>query len=291
MKKLYFSFAVLLIAVSSAAQETVPFREKQINFIKELYENGRYFDCIGETGKLHLNKKTPSMDYFIFSNYYLAGQYTTVINNYTADLSSDDTKFHSLLLLSGSFLKEGMYFESYQILKNTEYRDLSDKYMFTMFLRRIEPLVLSAESDRIDLEIKESEKFLEDNYNFIKLREELQLYKSDGLKSPAFAALMSSALPGLGQVYSGYPVEGLISLLSVVATAAGGLYMRSNDRKGFSYTLFFFSGLFYSGNIYGAYNSAESANREVLHDRHNRITAEFGSYNPGDYIEFESVFN
>jgi TM2 domain-containing membrane protein YozV len=102
---------------------------------------------------------------------------------------------------------------------------------------------------------------------------------------------MSAVIPGLGQCYSGYPVEGLISLLSVAATAAGGVYMKEKGNKSASYTLFFFSGLFYAGNIYGAYNSAESANSEVLRSRHRSIVAQHGSYNPADYIDFERVFN
>ena len=291
MNKIYLMIMLLFIAVNSPADDNGSFREKEIKFIRQLYEGGRYFDCIAATEKLRMYGETPVEEYFIYTNYYLAGQYETVINNYTEDLSSDEMQFQSVLLLSGSFLKKGMYHESYKILKNQEYGSIPDKYMFTMFLRRVEPLILSGEMEMLDKEIADSGIFLEDTYNFTKLREDLQLYKNDGLKSPTYAALMSAVVPGLGQCYAGYTVEGLISLLSVAATAAGGVYMKESGRKSISYTLFFFSGLFYAGNIYGAYNSADAGNNAVLHNRYNGIVSQYGSYNPGDYIDIERVFN
>lgn len=291
MKKIVFILALFFITVNSSAGDNDAFRKKEIEFIRGLYEGGRYFDCIAETEKLQLYGKTPAKEYFIYANYFLAGQYETVINNYAVDLSSDEMQFHSLLLLSGSFMKRGMYHESYKILKEQEYSSLSDKYLFTMFLRRVEPLILSGEMDLIDSEIFDSQIFLEDTYNFTKLRDELQLYSKEGLKSPTYAALMSAVIPGLGQCYAGYPVEGLISLLSVAAAAAGGVYMKEQEKKSISYTLFFFSGLFYAGNIYGAYNSAETANSEVLRGRYNSIVSQYGPYNPDDYIDIERVFN
>jgi TM2 domain-containing membrane protein YozV len=291
MKKIFFILTLFCITVNSPAEDNDTFRAKEIQFIRGLYEEGRYFDCIAETEKLQLYGKTPAKEYFIYTNYFLAGQYETLLSNYSVDYSSDELKFSSLLLLSGSYFKKGMYFESYEMLRNFEYSELPDKYIFTMFLRRVEPLILSGEMEKIDKEIGEAGILLEDEYNFTKLRDELQLYSKDGLKSPTYAALMSAVIPGLGQCYSGYPAEGLISLLSVAAAAAGGVYMKEQDKKGISYTLFFFSGLFYAGNIYGAYNSAETANSGVLRSRYNSIVSQYGPYNPDDYIDIERVFN
>lgn len=291
MKKIFIIITLFFLSVHSSAEDNDAFMAKEIKFIRALYEGGRYFDCIAETEKLQLYAKTPAKEYFIYTNYFLAGQYETVINNYAIDLSSDEMQFQSLLLLSGSFMKKGMYHESYKILKEQEYSSLSDKYLFTMFLRRVEPLLMSGEMDIIEREISHSKIFLEDTYNFAKLRDELQLYSKDGLKSPTYAALMSAVIPGLGQCYAGYPVEGLISLLSVAAASAGGVYMKEQDKKSISYTLFFFSGLFYAGNIYGAYNSAETANSGVLRSRYNSIISQYGPYKPDEYIDIERVFN
>lgn len=289
MKRLFILIVIFFISADIPASDKNDFRDNQIKFIKNLYLNNRYFDTIAETEKLQIHEKNPGLDLFIYSNYFLAGQYNSVINNYYPGSSSFDIKFPSLLLLSGSFLKKGMYIESYKILKDYEYDNLPDKYIFTMFLRRVEPLILSGSTSLIDEEISKSGPFLEDKYDFIKLRDELQFYKKEGLKSPGYSAIMSAIVPGLGQCYSGKVMDGVISFITVAASVAGGFYLRDSGRKGFSNTLFFFSGLFYAGNIYGAYNSAETRNHELLQYRHRSFISNYGEYNPRDYVDLESV--
>ena len=289
MKQFLF-FAALLLSIPQLSADEESFRQNEIDFIRELFQKNRYFDCIAESRKLQNELNKTKVDYFIYSNYYLAGQYASVILNYSPELSVDEIKFPSILLVSYSYLKTGFYNESYELLKNVNYNELPQKHIFTMFLRRVEPLLLSGEMEKIQKEITSSELFLKDSYNFMKLREELQLYAKDGLKSPTYAAMMSALIPGLGQCYSGYPGEGLISLLAVAAAAGGGFYMKDRGQKGLSNTLFFFSGLFYTGNIYGGYKSAEFKNNETLLNRHKNITEKYGSYNPGEYIDMKSIF-
>ena len=289
MKKFYLVFFIAAVSINISASDNNSFREKQFMFIKELYQSGRYFDSISESEKLQFTENKPELEYFIYLNYFSAGQYNTVINSYSPDFSTDEMQFTALLLLSQSFFKKDMFMESYKVLENFEYDRVPDKYKFTMFLRRVEPLILSGETEIIDEEISRSEIFLNDTYNFTELREELQLYRKEGLTSPEYAALMSAVVPGLGQCYAGYPAEGLISILSVAATAAGGVYMKNRDRKGFSYTMFFFSGVFYTGNIYGGYNSARARNNEFMRSRHNSVVSKYGFYNPAEYIDLERV--
>ena len=83
--------------------------------------------------------------------------------------------------------------------------------------------------------------------------------------------------------------EGLISFASVAATALGGLYFHNNGRAGYSYTLFFFSGLFYTGNIYGGWNTAEKRNRRIVSDEYNLINKRYGDYNPEACIDVEEL--
>ncbi|MCL1833667.1 MAG: hypothetical protein FWG49_04110, partial [Leptospirales bacterium] len=196
---------------------------------------------------------------------------------------------NSLLLISGSYLKKGMYHESYERLKVIKYDDLPKEQVFTMFLRKIEPLILLGDSANIKDEIYKSELLISDDLNFAKLREELELYNKSGLKSQTGSAMMSAIIPGSGQIYSGYYIDGVISFLSVAATALGGYYMYDRNR-GVSYTLFFFSGLFYGGNIFSAYNSAEKRNYKTLQVRYESISSQYGPYNPKEYIDIERVF-
>jgi hypothetical protein len=289
MKRIVFAGVIFFSAVQIAAEDS-SFTGKELNFIRQLFKKNRYFDCIAESRKLQNNDNKAGVEYFVYSNYFLAGQYSSVIFNYFPESFAAELKFPSTLLLSQSYLKAGFYNESYELLKKIDYGMFPEKYYFTMFLRRVEPLLLSGDADKINREISDSQLFLKDSYDFMKLRQELELYAKEGLKSPSCAAIMSALLPGLGQCYSGYPGEGFVSLLAVAGAAGAGLYMKDRGQKGLSCTFFFFSGLFYTGNIYGAYKSAEYKNNEILLKRHKSITGKYGSYNPGEYIDMESIF-
>lgn len=291
MKKAFLLIILTISVQGLFAADSETFRSKERRFILELYRNKRYFDTIAEARRLQNNGNRTDVEYFIYTNYFLASQHATVLNSYKPDRSTKDAEFRSLLLISGSYFKTGLYSDSYTALKELQYSELSDRYRFPMFLRRVEPLIFADDPDRIDREISAAEIFLKDNYNFQQLRQELNSYKSDGLKSPSGAAVMSALLPGLGQIYSGRPADGLISLLTVAATAAGGYYIRRTDYHGYSYPLFFFSALFYGGNIYGAYNSAVEANSGTLRGRFNRIDKRYGAYDPAVYIDLRRLFD
>jgi hypothetical protein len=281
----------LFISINLFADKNDNFNKNEIRFIKELYLRDRFFDCIAEIGKIQFSEKNPKFEYFKYINYYLAEQYSTVIFNYSVDRSSDELRYNSLFLLSSSYFKKGMYNESYELLKDIEYNELPIRLVFPMFLRRVESLTLAGDIPNIKNEIHKSEQLLSDDLNFTKLREELELYNKSGLKSSTCSGLMSAIIPGSGQIYSGYYLNGIISFLSVAVSAAGGLYMYDKGHKGISYTLFFFSGLFYGGNIFSAYNSAERRNYKTLQDGYNSISSQYVQYNPREYIDIERVFN
>ena len=284
-------FLFLFISINLFADKNDNFNKNEIKFIKDLYQNARYFDCIAEIGKIQLSKKNPELEYFKFINYYLAEQYSTVIANYSVDISSNELRYNSLFLLSSSYFKKGMYNESYDLLKDIGYNELPTELVFPMFLRRIESLTLTGDKSNIQNEIYKSDPLLSNDLNFIKLREELELYNKSDLKSSTYSAMMSAIIPGSGQIYSGYYLNGVISFLSVAVSAAGGLYMYEKGHKGISYTLFFFTGLFYGGNIFSAYNSAERRNYSTLQERYNSISSQYVQYNPKEYIDIERVFN
>lgn len=281
---------LLLVSAGLYAADNNSFRDKEIKFITWLYSNGRYFDCIAETEKLGPPGNPFHREYFIYTNYFLAGQFDTVLSNYKGDNSSVENGFLSSLLLSESFLNKGLYYDSYRALKKYEYNELPEKYIFTMLVRRVEPLILSGDFKAVDIELAGSSGFLKDSAEYNLLSGELLQYKERGLKSPPLSALMSAIIPGLGQCYSGYPGEGLISLLAIAGTVYGGYYTRQRGMKGFSYTLFGFSGLFYGGNIYGAYNSAARADENIQREWYREIISRHGSYNPGVYIDFVRAF-
>jgi TolA-binding protein len=83
-------------------------------------------------------------------------------------------------------------------------------------------------------------------------------------RSPVAAALLSAVLPGAGHVYAGAYKDGLLAFL-VNAALIGGAYEAFDKRVYVAGGLVSAIGAgFYSGNIYGAINSAYHANEERL---------------------------
>lgn len=284
-----FFYAVIAVFVCSAnlfSADFDSFPAMQKKFIRSLYNDKRYFDSIAEARRLQVEDNSPELDYFIYMNYFLAEQYRTVISRY--DYKHSEPGLCGVSLVSMSYLKLGMYDESVRVLSPYNYSGNRTVNM-QLFLRRAAPMILSGKLEALQTEEAFAEPFLRDDYNFISLREELGRFREAGLKSPLSGALLSGVVPGLGQVYSGYMGEGLISFASVAATALGGLYFHNNGRAGYSYTLFFFSGLFYTGNIYGGWNSAERRNRSIVNDEYNLINKRYGDYNPETCLNIEEL--
>ena len=287
MKKIILAvMAVLICSARVFSADTENFTAMQKNFIRLLYNQKRYFDSIAEARRLQVEDKSPELDYFIYMNYYFAEQYRTVVTRY--DYTGSHLGLCAGFLVSESYLKLGMYDESIMALSVYKYSGIRTKDM-QLFLRRAVPLVLSGDLAAIENEKKIAEPFLHDDYNFTSLREELDRFREAGLKSPLKGAFLSALIPGLGQVYSGYIGEGIVSFASVAATALGGVYLRNNGREGDSYPLFFFSGLFYAGNIYGGWNSAERRNRSTLIEEYRVINSRYGVYTPEECIDMDGL--
>jgi len=289
MKTFIYSLLVLILYTPTVyAAGDASFALMQKKFVRTLYNGQRYFDCIAEARRLQVEDKTPELDYFIYMNYYLAGEFRTVAAGY--NYSESTLGICSGILVSMSYLRLDMYAESYNTLKSYHYTGDPGSDI-TLFMYRLKPLLLSGDFDGMEVEESAAERFLKDEYNFTALREELSRFRESGMKSPLKSSIMSAVVPGLGQVYSGYPGEGLLSLASVALTAMGGVYMRNRGMDGYSYTLFFFSGLFHAGNIYGAWNSAERKNSVLAGDEYRLIENRYGEYNPGECVDLERLLN
>ncbi len=83
-------------------------------------------------------------------------------------------------------------------------------------------------------------------------------------RSPWLAGLLSCLLPGAGQVYAGAYKDGLLSLLVNGALIAASYEAFDKEVYGAGGLVSLISLTFYSGNIYGAVNSAHHANKEAL---------------------------
>lgn len=281
----------LLLSVPALAGTDGDFIPKQKAFVKELFEAGDYFNCIGEARRLQYYNNTPETEYFIYTCYYLAGQYNSVINGYRFDTADRANFLFSAFLVSHSWLELGRYRESHEALGDPVYTGLDTQTGFTFFLWRVEPLVMGGDYDTIEKEITSAQDVLSGSGDFHALRRDLEAFREREGIPPAAGGIMSALVPGLGQLWSGRFLDAVLSLVSVALPAAGGVYFKNRGQAGTAYTMFFFSGLFYAGNIYGGYNSA-AINLEEQHKlNHRQMVERYGRYDPVIYIKFGSVFN
>lgn len=285
-RTVYVIFIIMLSSVSLRSEDT-SFVKKQKNFVKELYQKKRYFDFIGEAERLKLFNKNESPDYCIYTAYYHGAQYNTIINYYRYESEKNNMLLPAALLVSRAYTELGNYSMGYSILENYSYNEADKDLRLSLFSRRIESLIYKDNMELIKGEISAAEPFFSDYNGFISISEALLARENIRLVSPPGAAVMSALLPGSGQIYSGYVYEGILSFLSVAATMAGGFYLKDRGETKSSYTLFFFSGLFYAGNIYGAYNSALQLNSMALEGWRKDTVSVIIPFNPDKYCHVE----
>jgi hypothetical protein len=293
--KLLFTISVLP-SVSSFAELTQPeFIIKQKKFIFELYKSKRYFDCIAETQRLLAYRDnirdTSKYDYFIETCYYLGGQYKTVISrhNNTNSIHNSKPEPVNLFLVSHSYLNIGYYRESKEILNKLDYSELNEDEQGHLFINRAELLIKNYEYRDTLTEIEHADKYISrfnKSFSLLDFRKDIQRYTEIGLKSKWLSVSLSALVPGAGQVYSGRIIDGVLSFAAVAGSAYGAYYFNQKKDKPMAMTFSFFTCLFYAGNLYGAFNSADTTNR-ILNGRFiDDISNKYNLYyNPEDHID------
>ena len=105
--------------------------------------------------------------------------------------------------------------------------------------------------------------------------------KSLPYKEPLTAALLSTAVPGLGKIYTGNYGDGITAF---IFTTALGYIAYDNFGAGHNFRAWLFSGLtalFYGGNIYGSYAAAQIFNAKVNFNFIEKV---------GKYLESKNFF-
>ncbi len=287
-----FLLLVIEIVSTPLSLYSDSFSDHQKVFIKKLYREKRYFDAISETRRLvsYLGDfpEKRKYEYFILSNYYLGGQYKSVIfhfNHFSRDLNIAEK-----LLLSRSYLKAGLYTESSAVLKGQEYGN-SPGENYRILLGRVEPLLYLHNNDSALDRINEAEKYIQADA-YADLKKDVLKYHDMSYRSPVLGGVLSAVVPGSGQVYSGKYLSGLISLLGVAAAAAGTRYYHEKGKRGLACSMGFFTLLFYTGNIYTGYNSARGRNHDEETKYFNRVRRSFSRYDtPLEESDLEKIFH
>ena len=104
-------------------------------------------------------------------------------------------------------------------------------------------------------------------------------------RSPSTAGLLSTFLPGLGQIYSGHYSEGVYSLLVVGATAAGTAYYIDQERYEVAIPVGIIGLFFYVNSIYDGLQYAKAFNHrheDQLRDRLRKRISESDLFSASD---------
>ncbi|MCU0847055.1 MAG: hypothetical protein MUD12_04135 [Spirochaetes bacterium] len=262
---------------------------RQKRFIRELFSERRYFDAISEARRLSSYEgKTVSgreMTFFIDACYFLGGQYETVLKNIKSR-GADRSEFRYRMLESQSLLMLGMR-DAALVPLSGDYASLDSPLRRELLLRRTEIYSWSGDCVKMKEEIALYGVF----DDAADLASALRACENPGLKSRGLAVGLSAVLPGLGQVYSGKYIAGLLTLAGVASTASAAYAFHRKGNDQMFYTMVFFSALFYAGGLYGAYNSAASSNEAAIGEFRREFKRRcVPDYRPERDIDFKRIF-
>ncbi|PKL40026.1 MAG: hypothetical protein CVV44_07355 [Spirochaetae bacterium HGW-Spirochaetae-1] len=282
----------LLVFNGAALYARDGFRERQRDFILSLFNEGRYFDSIAEARKYMAfsGSRNGELDYFIAANYFLGGQYIWTIDHI---MSRKDRlpDYREQILLSQSFMRLHDWGQSIAAVAAADITGVDSAYRYDVLLRQTEAYLYNDDfSEALDMLLRQKDLF-GGKREFLSLVGDLEEYRKLHYRSGMAAGILSALLPGAGQMYAGRYTDGILSLLGVAATLFGGLYLYSRNEKGPAFSLFFFSGLFYGGTIYGAHNSCRTYNRTLNENFRKGILSEHvPAFDPMRYVDRNAMF-
>ncbi len=241
------------------------FTAAQKKLVRSLCGSGRYFECIAETKRLMHYDRDGSMTceyrFLIGASFYMGGQYRSALKwGGDGDCGKGDARAKTLLAMT--FLRLGRHGEALDALRAAGGEIKDPAHRFRVLSLTIEAALRGDDRGAMKEAIGGAGLLMNGDRAFAGLRGVAERYLDGGEKSPALAVVMSAAVPGAGQVYAGMAFEGALSFLGVAAAGVGSWFAFRAGRRDLFYLGLFFGGLFYTGNLYGAYNAALRWNRD-----------------------------
>ena len=256
----------------------------QYAFVRSLYREGRHFECIAETRRLMgllPAAHERELEHFINVNYYLAGQYRTVVRNLQARNEKRDND--ALMLYSQALARLGSYAEAVRVL-NDAASPPGRAVDGELFVRSVEIRLLAGDFASAYEKAREGAALHPDSV-LPSLRDRLASHDALASRSRSLAAALSAVFPGAGQAYAGRTADALLSAAAVLALGAGSVLTWRAGHRGVAFTLGFFTALAYGGGIYGAWNAAGEYNRsqnERFASEAQSLIPEYRPYRNGD---------
>lgn len=249
--------------------------ENVLKFANYLYEQGDYLRAVNEYQRYlyYQPKDSNQIQYRIALCYRLGGKPESAIQIFRSFLGkSEDNE-----LISNSYFQIGA---SYFLMENYE---KTVSYLTTS-LQNIRDNRLQAETYQlIGLSLLKQKEWLEAekkfkrllNSDIVEVSKKAEVYHEFALRgrqlptrSPLFAGIFSTILPGVGRVYTGRIGDALNSV--IIIGISGWQAYDGFQRDGFSsikgWTLGTICGIFYVGNVYGSVVSARVFNDRIANE-------------------------
>ncbi|MFQ6043835.1 MAG: tol-pal system YbgF family protein [Candidatus Poribacteria bacterium] len=257
---------LFFLATASLSYADIFEARQLLSFADSLFNEEDYKNAIHEYKRyLFLYPDSPIADevqFRIATCYRNAGDLNAAILAYQA-INNYQSIPKVRLKIAESYLFQGKYPEALELL-----RQFVEKYPAHKLAPRAEFLIgasymelknwkLSSQSFRRVLDEYPQSTFATVSGNLAK-----SITRADNLphRSPLLSGLMSTVVPGGGQMYSGRFSDGLYALMVIATTTAGTIYYISQERYKIAIPLGIVSAIFYAGNIYGGIQSARIFN-------------------------------
>ncbi len=280
-RRLFFAAALLILAPCGAFAAGGGFIERQASFIRQLYTEGRHFECIAETRRLMDYVPAPrriELEYFISANYFQARQYHTVIGRLT-DSTAASSEPASRLLLSLALVRVGSYAEAVRTIDAAGVPWPKGAIEEERCIRSAQILTMAGDfASALD----EAQRGAEEYPASIlpALRDGLSTHEALPSRSRPLAAALSAALPGAGQVYAGRYQAAAWSAAAFLALGAGTALAWRQGHRGAAFSLSFCTTLVYAGGVYGAWNAADGFNRARSDRLRSEVLGMIPEYDP-----------
>ena len=275
---------VLAMRMPALPADGSKFVAQQKTFIRELFGQKRYFDVITETRRLMVFDPAGVKDYsfFIDINYFLGGQYRSVIADITSGPAPAD--FRNTILLSQAYLRLGMNERGLETVMRIPYAAVDARYRYPLMARKAEAFMACGLYRELAGEIRAAGEFVPDGRVRV-LGEEVGRYGRVPFKSVPLAVALSVVVPGAGQIYAGKWLQGVVSFIGIASLAGGAYLFHRQGSRDLSYVLIAFSSVMYIGNIYGAYNAAQKTNEDLERNFRNDVQKKcIPPYDPAEEV-------
>ncbi len=227
--------------------------------------------------------------FFITINYFLGGQYRSVVAALASRSGLRDSR--ESILLSQAYLKLGLCGAALETAAGIPYGAVDGQRRFPLLARKAEAYIQCGLYRELVEEVRAAERHVPDGNRLRLLRDEAGEYKRIPFKSVPLAVALSVLIPGAGQMYAGKWLQGAVSFVGVAALAGGAFLLHRQGNRNLAYTFIAFSSVFYLGTVYGAFNAARSVNEDLEGAYREKVKKRcLPAYDPVEEVRGNRVF-